>query len=115
MKYEYTIIHVIEDGINDEFQILFSYDPEVDVEPRFYMSKGRYFILHGLSLKEIIYAAIMQDNFVRSLDGELNKEITKEDNHIYFNINDYALIKNLENNYFKNSLNYEPNKELKTR
>ena len=115
MKFNHTTLHVFEDGINDEFIIEFSYNPEVDREPIAHLLKGRWFILHSINFVNVLNAAIMQENFVRSLDGELEEEVSQEDNHIYFNINDYALIKNLENNYFKNSLNYEPNKELKTR
>ena len=115
MKYEYTTIHVIEDGIDGEFLIQFSFDPEVDKEPRLLAAKGRAFVLHEVGYKEIIYYAMMQNNIVRSLDGELDTEIKPEDNHIYFDINDYALIKSYEKKKKKNNLNYDPNKELKTR
>ena len=105
MKYENTILHVFEDGIKEEFQIQFSYDSETGkILPISW--KGRFFILHGISIPEIINTAIMQNEYVASIDGE------KYTDHIYFDINDYALIKGLENNHFKNELNYEPKKSL---
>lgn len=114
MKFNHTTLHVFEDGINDEFIIEFSYNPEVDREPIAYLVKGRWFILHGINFVSVLNAAIMQENYVRALDGELEEEVSQEDNHIYFNINDYASILSLGTNYFKENTIGE-NKELKLR
>ena len=113
MKYEFTILHVIQDGINDECLLQFSYNPEKD-EIKLHSLKGRLFILHGVSFDSIIRVAMMQENYVRTLDGELDKEVTQEDNHIYLNIADYAQYFGLNDDYFVENISI-PNKELKTR
>ena len=107
MKYENTIIHIINDNIEGEFKFQISYNPE-DNKIKFHASYGNVAILNGIRFDEIVKLAIMQENYVRFLDRELNKEVSPEENHIYINVCDYL------NNYdVYNVLGKK--KELKTR
>ncbi len=107
MKYENTIIHVIHDGMDGEFLIKFSYNPEED-KIKFYGCYGNIALLHGIDFETIIRAAIIQENYVRYIDGESNKEISPEDNHIYLNVWDYVCT-------YEAAASEEKNKQLKTR
>ena len=104
MKYENAIIHVYEKGIEEELTIIFSYDDETGI-PFVHRISGKLFVLHGIHLSEIVKAAILKNEYCGCVNGVLNRK------ELSFCINDYALIKGLEENYFHNSLNYDPNKK----
>ena len=107
MKFDKTVIHVIHDEIDGEFLIQFSYDPEED-RITFYGSYGKLAILNGIDFETIIRGAIVQETYVRYLDGEFDKEVAPEDNHIYYNVSDYVMTNFIEESN-------EENKQLKTR
>ena len=105
MKYQNTIIHVIEDGCNDEFLIQIGYDEKTNSITPLRM-KGNLKFVKKKNYIDIVHAAIIQNEYVAALDGEVYYD------HIYFNINDYDKIIEIESKYFYSENDNESKKLL---